>query len=95
MTVRYKKNDKIFTKSTVVEYLLDEVGFVANKDLSKIRLIEPASGDGTFAVEILKRLYQSSKNFNFNFIKAFNANIRFVEIENNNFKQLKENVKIN
>jgi len=93
MTVRYKKNDEIFTDITVVHYLLDEVGFVSEKDLSLVTLLEPASGEGSFALEIVTRLYQSSQKFEFNFLKALNSNIKFIELNRESVEKLKESIK--
>ena len=92
MTVRYKKNDEIFTNITVVHYLLDEVGFVSEKDLSLLTLLEPASGEGSFVLEIVARLYHSSQKFEFDCIKALNKNIRFVELNRENIEKLRSNV---
>ena len=93
MTVRYKKNDEIFTNITVVHYLLDEVGFVSEKDLSRVTLLEPASGEGSFALEIVTRLYLSSQQFEFDFIKALNSNIRFIELNKESIKKLEKSIK--
>ena len=88
MTARYRQNDKIFTTLTTVQYLLDEVNFVAKRDLSTTRLLEPASGKGSFAVEVVKRLYSSSQKFEFDFIQALNSNIRFVELKEENIANI-------
>jgi len=93
MTARYTKNDQIFTQLAVVEYLLDEVGFVSTDDLSSLKLLEPASGDGGFAIEVIRRLHLSSKKFNFDFLQALNKNIRFIEIDTKSYKLLEENIK--
>jgi len=93
MTARYKKNDEIFTNLTVVQYLLDEVGFISEKNLSTTKLLEPASGEGNFAIEIVTRLYYSAQKFKFNFIESLNQNIRFVELNEKNIKKLQKNIK--
>jgi hypothetical protein len=92
MTARYRQNDKIFTTLTTVQYLLDEVNFVAKRDLSTTRLLEPASGEGSFAVEVVKRLYSSSQRFGFDFIQALNSNIRFVELKEESIRGLQTNI---
>jgi len=93
MTVRYRKNDEIFTRLEVVEYLLDEVGFVSENNLSVVTLLEPASGEGSFALEIITRLYQSSQQFEFDFIKALNNNIRFIELNQETISKLEKSIK--
>jgi len=89
---RYKKNDEIFTNFATVQYLLDEVGFVDKINLSKTKLLEPASGDGSFAMEIVMRLYRSSQQFEFDFIEALNNNIRFIELKKENIRKLQINI---
>lgn len=92
MTIRYKQNDEIFTNTNVVQYILDEVGFISKKNLSTVMLLEPASGEGSFAIEIIKRLYKSSKKFGFDFLETLNHNIRFVELNEDNIKKLQINI---
>lgn len=70
----------VLTKPIVVEFMLDRSGYISDKDLSKIRLIEPAAGDGAFAVKIIERLYTSSLKFGFSFQKAL-GNLTFYEID--------------
>jgi hypothetical protein len=46
----------VYTKATVVQSILDDVGWKADADLSSCRLLEPACGDGIFIVEAARRL---------------------------------------
>ncbi len=70
----------VITKPIVVDKMLDLVGYVAEKDLSTIRIIEPAAGDGAFAISIVERLYESSSIHGFNFENAI-LNLTFYEID--------------
>lgn len=70
----------VITKPIVVEVMLDRAGYIADKDLSRIRLIEPAAGDGAFAFMIIERLQASSLKFGFSFQKAL-GNLKFYEID--------------
>ncbi|MDX2246791.1 MAG: Eco57I restriction-modification methylase domain-containing protein [Bacteroidia bacterium] len=70
----------VLTKPLVVDVMLDRVGYKADADLSGIRLIEPAAGDGAFAVTIIKRLHSSSLKFGFSFQKSL-QNLAFYEID--------------
>lgn len=72
----------VFTSSFIVKYMLDLVGYVAERNLSQISVIEPSCGEGAFIIEIIKRLKQSSENFNFPFEKAIKQNLIFFEIDN-------------
>src|SRR4051794_11085849 len=49
----------VYTKPKVVSRILDAVGWTSKADLSKARLLEPASGDGAFVVEAARRLVAS------------------------------------
>ncbi len=49
----------VYTKPKVVRRILDAVGWTSKADLSKARLLEPASGDGAFVVEAACRLVAS------------------------------------
>jgi adenine-specific DNA-methyltransferase len=78
----------IFTKKEVVDFMLDEVGYVSTQNLSDIRVLEPSSGEGAFAIEIIHRLYESSTRFSFDFGKAL-KNLYFVEIDEKALSVLK------
>lgn len=51
----------VFTRRWVVELILDLVGYTADRDLSKLRAIEPACGDGAFLGPIVDRLIESQR----------------------------------
>ncbi len=70
----------VLTKPLVVDVMLDRIGYVSSSDLSKKLIVEPAAGDGAFAVSIIDRLFDSSKNFNFSFQNAL-SNIKLYEID--------------
>jgi len=46
----------VYTKPDIVARILDAVGWRSSKNLSKMRLLEPAAGDGAFVVEAARRL---------------------------------------
>ncbi len=46
----------IYTKSAVVNTMLDAIGWHDRADLTQYRLLEPAAGDGVFVVEAARRL---------------------------------------
>jgi adenine-specific DNA-methyltransferase len=84
-----KSHGLVLTKPIVVETMLDRVGYESRRDLSKIKVTEPASGDGAFALEIIHRLFKSSLNFNFCFQKAL-SNLTFFELDKDMATRLKE-----
>ena len=70
----------VLTKPLVVDVMLDRIGYIPSTDLSKKVVIEPAAGDGAFAIAIIDRLFESSKNFDFSFQKAL-SNVKLYEID--------------
>lgn len=87
-----RKHGEVYTKENVVKYILDEVGFSSDKNLAITTLLEPASGSGAFALEIIQRLYKSSQKYGFDFIACLNQNIAFVEKDKEGFTLLKNNI---
>ncbi len=81
----------IYTKREVVEFMLDKVGYIETKDLSKIKILEPSSGNGAFVIEITRRLFESSKLFGFDLLKAL-ENLFFVEIDHLKIKEIKSHI---
>lgn len=82
----------VLTKPLVIDLMLDRIGYDPSFDLSNKLVIEPAAGDGAFAVCIIDRLYESSKNFSFSFQKAL-LNIRLYEIDEKMSELLTDRIK--
>jgi hypothetical protein len=49
----------VFTRREVVDLILDLVGYTADRDLSHMRLLEPAAGHGDFLIPAVERLVES------------------------------------
>lgn len=88
-----KQHGLVLTKPIVVDVMLDRIGYLATIDLSDKVVIEPAAGDGAFALSIIDRLYKSSKNFNFSFQKAL-EHLRFYEIDENMAGLLRKRIEV-
>jgi 16S rRNA G966 N2-methylase RsmD len=86
-----KAHGVVNTKSEVVSKMLDLVGYISTNNLSEIKVLEPSAGLGAFAVEVLKRLYESSENFNFNFEESL-QNIHLCELDEDIASQLIHNI---
>lgn len=71
----------VFTTHGVVKYMLDLSGYTPDRDLSQVRVLEPSCGEGEFVVEIIKRLLESSRIFNFDVNKAITRMLSFYEID--------------
>ncbi|MCE1165882.1 MAG: Eco57I restriction-modification methylase domain-containing protein [Bacteroidetes bacterium] len=89
-----RNHGEVFTHNKIVEYLLNEVNYKSDINLSDVKILEPASGTGSFAIEIIKRLYESSLKFGFSFSEVFESNVRFIELNEENFLKLAGQVKI-
>lgn len=51
----------IYTRSEVVDFILDLAGYTADKALWSIRLLEPSFGAGDFLIPAVRRLLESAK----------------------------------
>ena len=47
---------EVFTRQSVVEFILDLVGYEPDIDLASRRIVEPACGTGAFLIAIVDRL---------------------------------------
>lgn len=83
-----RNHGEVFTHNRIVDYLLNEVNYKSRLDLRSVQILEPASGTGSFAKEIIKRLFESSLLYGFSFVEAFESNVRFVELNENNYSKL-------
>lgn len=83
-----RKHGEVSTDKTAVQYILDEVGYFPSKDLRNVKILEPAAGEGAFAKEIIKRIFQSSVNYKFSFREALIENVRLIELDLNAFSEL-------
>ena len=87
-----RKHGEVFTNKKIVQYILDEVGYISSNDLRDVKILEPASGKGAFAKEIIKRLFQSSNKFDFSFHQALTKNVQFIELDLAGYNELLEAV---
>lgn len=51
----------VFTRPEVARYVLDHVGWTAENNLTGLRLLEPACGDGSFLLPAIERLLVSAR----------------------------------
>jgi type I restriction-modification system DNA methylase subunit len=51
-----KQVGEYYTPDSVVDYILDKVGYVSTADLRQTHLLDPGCGSGTFLVEAVNRL---------------------------------------
>jgi adenine-specific DNA-methyltransferase len=82
-----KEHGVVMTKPEVVCFMLDISGYDSKKDLSKVKICDPAAGEGAFIKEIVRRLFYSSKLNKFSFDEAL-KNITAIEIDKNRSQKL-------
>lgn len=81
----------IFTKREVVEFILDLVGYTAEKPLHKYRLLEPSFGGGEFITAAVERLMTAYRRDGASAAGLSDA-IRAVELHRNTFESTKSHL---
>lgn len=71
----------VFTSPDVVCFILDQVGYISDKNLQDISILEPSCGNGEFIYEIAKRLLVSANKFGFNANSSFISNVYAYDID--------------
>lgn len=71
----------VFTKPCVVDYMLDIVGYTADKDLSMTSIMEPSCGEGEFIISIIARLAESASRFGFDLNEAYHRNVNASDLD--------------
>lgn len=54
------EHGEVFTRRWVVDLILDLAGYTADRDLTRLRALEPACGSGAFLVPMVERLVASA-----------------------------------
>lgn len=85
------KHGLVLTKPRIVKKMLELVNYHSDYDLHAVKIVEPASGEGAFAMPIIDTLHESSKRHEFNFELAL-GNLKFFEIDDLMFDRLKERI---
>lgn len=77
----------IFTRREVVEFILDLAGYVSNRPLHELRLLEPSFGAGDFLLVAVERLLKAWKSTGCqgDAKTALSGAIRAVELHNDTF----------
>ena len=83
---------QIFTPEWVVKHIFDTIKYDGNLDK---KILEPAAGVGNFVLVIIKRMIMWGRDNNLDdkeILKKINKNLYAVEIDSDNFVNLKKNV---
>ena len=71
----------VFTKTQVVDYMLDLVGYTADIDLSSVSIMEPSCGKGEFIMSIIHRLKESALRYDFDLNDAYHNHVFASDID--------------
>lgn len=83
----------VFTKPCVVDYMLDMVGYTADKDLSMISITEPSCGEGEFIISIIARLAESAYRFGFDLNEAYHRSVNASDLDGTKVLRCIERIK--
>jgi adenine-specific DNA-methyltransferase len=67
------EHGEVFTRGWVVETVLDLIGYTAERDLARMRIVEPACGAGAFLGPIAERLSASCRSHRRSLPEAIHA----------------------
>lgn len=70
----------VATKPSVASAMFDMAGYTADRDLSTVRVLDPAGGNGVFILEAIRRLSASAERHGFSFATAYTT-LCVVEID--------------
>lgn len=84
-TAGVEERGAIFTRSEVVEFILDLVGYTPDKPLHTERLLEPSFGGGDFLLAAVARLLSAAKTDEAVSLTALTGAIRAVEVHQATF----------
>ncbi len=79
----------VFTRSEIVEFILDLVGYTTDRPLYEFHILEPSFGDGDFLLPVVERLltaYQANSLDRSNSIVQLGSSIRAVELHQESIK---------
>ena len=75
------RHGDVFTKPQIVDYMLDLVGYTADKDLSSVSIMEPSCGEGEFIISIITRLAESASRYGFDLNEAYHRNVNASDLD--------------
>jgi hypothetical protein len=90
------KRGAVFTRREVVDFILDLVEYTLDKPLHKMRLLEPAFGNGDFllpAVERLLKAYRKHSKAHSDVVSDLKDAIRAVELHRATFQATRRKLK--
>lgn len=96
-----KRSGSYYTKPEIVSLILDILGYTSEKPLFEYSLLEPATGEGAFLVQVVERLIESYKRYHvvntlfsnqdYSFHLLRNA-ICSIEVDSLKYEKLRKNI---
>lgn len=83
-----KKRGAIFTKQSVVNFMLDLIGYTADRDLTSMSLLEPSFGTGRFVLSAVDRLLESWSRQGLP-VSRLRQSIRAVELDTETYREFR------
>ncbi len=82
----------VFTRSEVVDFMLDLIGYTEDRPLWKFRLLEPSFGGGEFFLKALDRLLVSAKRDRID-VHQLHDSLRGVELHHASYHETRDKVR--
>ncbi|MFT3899612.1 MAG: Eco57I restriction-modification methylase domain-containing protein [Gordonia sp. (in: high G+C Gram-positive bacteria)] len=82
-----KARGAIFTRTAVVDFMLDLVGYTADRPLHTLRLLEPSFGGGRFVLRAVDRLLEAWRANGGRDASELSDAVRAVELDTDTFEQ--------
>lgn len=82
----------VFTRSEVVEFILDLAGYTTDQPLHQFRLLEPAFGNGDFLLPVVDRLLNAYSHWcekRVDLVKDLSGAIRAVELHHDSIRKVR------
>lgn len=84
----------IFTRREVVDFILDLVGYTADRPLFESRLLEPSFGDGDFLLPAIERLLEAYRQYGrgADIVSTLRGSLVGIEVHRHTFEATKRDV---
>lgn len=84
----------VFTRTIVVNFMLDLIGYTADAKLTSFRVLEPSFGKGDFLIPIIKRLLEAFAKLpvQTNVVATLGNCIRSVELHEQTYQNTKKHI---
>lgn len=90
----HEERGAIFTRREVVEFILDVAGYVSERPLFELSLLEPSFGNGDFLLVVVERLLEANRKAHRKHnVNKLGSSIRAVELHQASFYETRSKLK--